>query len=302
MNRSAAGVLILGTGELGNAVLAALLPRARQRGIEVSVLVRSGSSAGAAFAQSLDTKIVEADLANRTEQELTAIFRQYDTVLSCVGFAAGPGTQLKLTRAVLLAEVRRYFPWQFGVDYDVVGHGSGQPVFDEQLDVRGLLRSQKKTQWVIVSVGMFTSFLFEPSFGIVDLERGKVHALGSWNNAVTVTTPEDIGKLTTQILLTEPQFADTIVYVAGDTVTYGRLADTVQEVLGKNIEREVWTVEHLQTECRQQPDDVLKRYRAVFAAGTGVSWPKEETFNAKHAIPVVDTREWLQSHLAAKSS
>ncbi len=25
---------------------------------------------------------------------------------------------------------RRYFPWQFGVDYDIVGRGSGQPAFD----------------------------------------------------------------------------------------------------------------------------------------------------------------------------
>ena len=58
---------------------------------------------------------------------------------------------------------------------------------------------------MIVSVGMFTSFLFEPSFGIVDLDHGEVLALGSWDNAVTVTTPEDIGKLTTEILLTEPE-------------------------------------------------------------------------------------------------
>lgn len=302
MSRSEIGILVLGTGELGNAVLTALVPQARTRGIEVTVLVRSETSVGATFARSLGARIVEADIAHRTEQELAAIFRQYDTILSCVGYAAGPGTQLKLMRAVLLAEVRRYFPWQFGVDYDVIGYGSGQPLFDEQLGIRGLLRSQHKTQWVIVSVGMFTSFLFEPSFGIVDLTRGEVHALGSWDNAVTVTTPEDIGKLTTEILLTEPEFANTIVYVAGDTISYGRLADIVQGALGKNIERKVWTVEHLQAESRQQPDDVLKRYRAVFAAGKGVSWPKEKTFNAERAIKVVDTKRWLQTHLAPRSS
>jgi len=68
-----------------------------------------------------------------------------------------------LARAVLDAGVRRYVPWQFGVDYDVIGRGSAQDLFDEQLDVRDALRSQSGTEWVIISTGMFTSFLFEPS-------------------------------------------------------------------------------------------------------------------------------------------
>ena len=62
----------------------------------------------------------------------------------------------------------RYFPWQFGVDYDVVGTGSGQQVWDEQLEVRHLLRAQKATEWVIVSTGIFTSYLFDSGFGVVD--------------------------------------------------------------------------------------------------------------------------------------
>jgi hypothetical protein len=63
-------------------------------------------------------------------------FRRFRTVVNCTGFVAGPGTQLRITRAVLAAGVNRYFPWQFGVDYDIVGRGSGQPVFDEQHGVR----------------------------------------------------------------------------------------------------------------------------------------------------------------------
>ena len=302
MSKSEKGILVLGTGELGDAVLQELVPQAQARGLTVDVLVRSRSSDGAAFARSLGLSIVEADVAHNSEDKLAIIFQKYDTVLSCVGFAAGPGTQLKLTRAVLSAGTRRYFPWQFGVDYDVLGYGSSQPVFDEQLNVRGLLRTQAKTHWVIVSVGMFTSFLFEPSFGIVNLQEARVHALGSWENAVTVTTPEDIGKLTTEILLAEPEFTDTVVYVAGDTITYGQLADTVQKALGKSVQREVWTVDELEKEVRQNPEDTLKRYRAVFAAGKGISWPKEGTYNAVHSIPVTDTEAWLKSHLASRST
>ena len=54
------------------------------------------------------------------------------------------GTQLKLAHAVLGVKggnVKRYVPWQFGVDYDIIGRGSAQELFDEQLGVRDLLRS-----------------------------------------------------------------------------------------------------------------------------------------------------------------
>ena len=81
---------------------------------------------------------------------------------NCVGFAAGPGTQRKLAHAALDSGVKRYFPWQFGVDYDAIGRGGPQDLFDEQLDVRELWRGQDRTEWVIVSTGMFNSFI-QPS-------------------------------------------------------------------------------------------------------------------------------------------
>ena len=65
----------------------------------------------------------------------------------------------------LQARIPRYFPWQFGVDFDVIGRGSPQDIFDAQLDVRELLRGQHETEWVIISTGMFMSYLFEPEFG-----------------------------------------------------------------------------------------------------------------------------------------
>lgn len=109
-----------------------------------------------------------------------------------MGFAAGSNIQIKIARAVLEACVTRFLPWQFGVDYDVIGRGSAQDLFDLQLEVRDLLRGQDRTEWVIVSTGMFTRFLFEKFFGVVDLNLPLVRALGSWETAVTVTTPEDI--------------------------------------------------------------------------------------------------------------
>ena len=129
-----------------------------------------------------------------------------------------------------------------------------------------------------------------------------VCALGSWDNAVTVTTPEDIGRLTAEIVFTEPEFADEVVHLAGDTISYRQLADIVESALRRPIAREVWTVQSLMEELSQAPGDSLRRYRAVFAGGRGMSWSKARTFNARQGIPVTDTASWLQGHLPRRSS
>lgn len=198
--------------------------------------------------------------------------------------------------------MKRYFPWQFGVDYDVIGRGSAQTLFDEQLDVRDLLRAQSGTEWVILSTGMFTSFLFERYFGVVDLEaedgRGVVRALGGWENRVTVTTPEDIGRLTARIVFEEPRFRNEVVYTAGETISYGQLADAVDEVLGRKVKREVWTVEELKASLKEEPDDAVRKYRVVFAEGKGCWWGKEMSFNQRRGLEVEDVREWMVSNLS----
>lgn len=78
------------------------------------------------------------DLAADSAEALASTFGSFHTVIGCTGFVGGAGTQRELASAVLDAGVRRYVPWKFGVDYDVIGRGSAQDLFDEQLDVRDL--------------------------------------------------------------------------------------------------------------------------------------------------------------------
>ena len=297
-------MLLLGAGQLGMAVLRELAPRARASRITVTALISPNtvhhpSKRNAEVLvelRQLGIEIIGFDLAS-DEASLAALFEKYDTVVNCSGFVAGPGTQLKLSRAVLNAGVRRYFPWQFGVDYDIVGQGSGQPVFDEQFAVRQLLRSQQNTEWVIISTGMFTSFLFEPAFDVVNLERKTIHGLGDWQTKVTVTTPEDIGWLTTEIILTEPRIANEVVYVAGDTISYGRLAEVIERVTGQIYEKEIWTLDKLRTDLAKTPDDVMTRYRAAFALGDGMWWEKSQTFNARKGYETIDVERYLKEKL-----
>lgn len=89
-------------------------------------------------------RFIPVDIAGSSVAALKDQFHGFDTIINCMGFVAGAGTQIKITRAVLEAGVKRYFPCQFGVNYDVVGKGSGQPVWDEQYDVRTLFARAKR--------------------------------------------------------------------------------------------------------------------------------------------------------------
>lgn len=299
-------ILVLGAGELGMAVLRSLAKHVSQfSSTTLTVLLRPSTLTSddpskqrdRAELQSLGIKFLPADLAADSVADLADLFRNFHTVICCAGFAIGRGIQLKLARAVLVADVRRYFPWQFGVDYDIIGRGSAQDQFDEQLDVRDLLRSQDRTEWVIISTGMFTSFLFEPSFDVVNLAKNTVRALGSWDTAVTVTTSEDIGTLTAEIIFAEPRIINRVVYTAGDTVTYAQLADIVDSVLSRKVQRVEWSVLQLKNELAKDSDDSIKKYRVVFAEGKGVSWEVDKTFNAQREIEVTDVARWTRENL-----
>ncbi|KAH7350604.1 saccharopine dehydrogenase-like oxidoreductase [Rhexocercosporidium sp. MPI-PUGE-AT-0058] len=307
-------ILVLGAGELGTSILTALSKLSPPE-TKISVLLRPST-----IKSTSPTKIGE--LAHLKNQNITflpgdisspistlaQLFSPYDLIISCLGYASGPGSQIKITQAVLEANVKRYIPWQFGADYDVIGRGCAQPVWDEQLDVRDMLRAQRGTEWIIVSTGIFMSFLFEPFFGVVDLlgqggdgtGNGEVvvRALGGWENKVSVTTPEDIGRLTAMIVLAEPKIRNEIVYVAGETVSYGRFADIVERVTGKKVKREVWSVDFLKRELAEDPENVIKRYRVIFGEGKGVSWDMERTFNRQRGIEVADVESFASGKLA----
>lgn len=306
-------ILVLGAGELGTEVLKSLAAHPSSKNTQISVLLRPSTinstdpskAADVATIQSLGVSPVPGDIVQSSPADLAQLFAPYHTVISCTGFIAGPGTQMKITQAALEGGVKRYFPWQFGVDYDVLGRGSAQDLFDEQLDVRDLLRGQSSTEWVIVSTGMFTNFLFEPSFGVVvldgeDVTNTVVRGLGGWDNKVTVTTAQDIGMLTAEIMFTEPRIANQVVYTAGETISYGRLASVVEHIAGKPVKREEWPVEWMEGELQKDPGNVMWKYRVVFGKGKGMSWNEAQTFNMQQGIQTSDVEEWARDMVNKK--
>jgi hypothetical protein len=297
-------ILVLGAGELGAAMIRGLAQHQSRGNSQISVLLRglnisskdSNKQALLSEFHSLGVNAVAGDVVDNTQPELVKLFQPYDLIIGCVGMTAGAGIQTKISRAVCEAGVKRYIPWQFGVDYDAIGRDSAQDLFSEQLDVRDILRGQQSTEWIIVSTGMFTSFLFEPLFGVVSAERTEVRSLGSWENRVTVTTPEDIGRLTAEVVFVSPPIKNEVIFTAGDTVSYAEIADIIEQTFGpvKRIEQ---TVEFLERELGKTPHDAMAKYRVVFAKETGVSWNKESSFNGKRNISAQTVQEWVTGSL-----
>lgn len=291
-------ILVLGAGELGTQVSHSLTTHPSLGTTKITLLLRpstlTSKKAELASYRASNIALLPGDITSDPESHLATLFAPFDTIISCTGMSFPPGTQLKLTRAILSAGIRRYFPWQFGVDYDTIGRASAQDLFDEQLAVRELLRGQTRVEWVIVSTGMFMSFLFEEAFGAVGLRSGKVTALGSWENKLTVTAVEDIGRVVAELAIVGVEEKG-VVFVAGDTVSMARLADVVDGLLGgRKVERSVKTVAQLEEELVESPDDVMRKYRAVFAAGVGVSWDKRNSFNAKRGMDMVLVEDWAK--------
>jgi hypothetical protein len=321
MTDPSSSILVLGAGELGLAMLRALSQLSNKSKWKITVLLRPAAAASkddprVSDIQQLGIDILSGDLVNDSEIQLVGLFRPFHTIIGCTGYANGAvGLQMKIARSVLAAEVALYIPWQFGVDYDIVGRGSAQDLFDEQLDVRDLLRSslltQDKTKWIVVSTGMFTSFLFESWFGVVDLSPSPdsdgnvvpiVRALGSWENEVTVTTPDDIASITAAIV-SEAQtdagatLLNSVVYTAGDTISYRALAEVVASVTGKQVQTQEWSLSQLKAELEEDTSDTIKKYRMVFGEGRGVAWSKDKTFNYTKQMNVTDVEKWLRHRL-----
>ena len=112
--------LVLGTGELGLAVLKALAAHPYRSTITVLLRPSTLHAAGpskTALLRTLDTlgiSTIAGDISSSSEQDLARIFSPYDTLIGCTGMSHhyAAGTQLKIARAVLAAKVRRYIPWQ----------------------------------------------------------------------------------------------------------------------------------------------------------------------------------------------
>ncbi|KAF3044307.1 hypothetical protein E8E12_006908 [Didymella heteroderae] len=304
-------ILLIGLGELGLALYSQIstLPN-----IHITLGIRS--PAKHTHLASSTTSLLELDVTSQSST-LIPLFSAFDVVISATGYGESEDRLPKLAHEILAAGRLRkekgerklwFFPWQWGVDFDVTGDVGGlMPLFGVQKQIRALLWSEAEAagvQWTVVGTGLFMSFLFEPFWGIVDrskeAERGEltVRCLRDWDHSVSVTDVQDIGRVLARILKGDVEAADTVLHIAGDTITYRELADIMERVSGRQVLREAWSVEHLRNELQGEPDDLVKKYRVAFA-GEGVYWQKERTVNYRLGMEMTDVETYARRLLSA---
>ncbi|KAJ6787509.1 hypothetical protein PWT90_02272 [Aphanocladium album] len=287
-------VLVLGAGELGLAVLQALAQHPKRRSTRLAVMLRQGTLESTDkdkvnkidHMKGLGIAFEACDVSSASIDDLAAIFGKYDVVISCTGMELPSGTQTKLAHAAVQGRI---------------GEGSSQNLFDEQLSVRRLLREQSNMEWVIVSTGLFMSFLFLADFGVVDLDRRVVRGLGSWENCITLTTPEDIGRVTADVILDPRGIKNQVVFVAGDTLSYEGVGELMDKHYGETFKKELWDLNILAQQLREDPN-VMVKYRETFAHGIGVAWGVEETINYERGIRMTDAKAYLRDVIDKDSS
>lgn len=311
-------ILVLGAGELGMAVADCLLqhPSFDPATVSLTIAIRPETLTSLSTSNTNDRvraltslrlrfrranynlEYVATDLVADSETTLSTLFQDYHCVIHAGAMTLPAGTQLKVTRAVLAAQVDEYVPWQWGVDYDVIGKDGGLGLFSEQCEVRDLLRAQSHTKWFILSCGMFMSFLFEDFWGAITRDDegyiNGVRALGGWDHLLTVTTVENIATCNAELILEDPDKRGKPVYIAGDTMRYDEFADTIEKVVDHEIKRELWTTDYLKEESLKEPDNKLLKYRVVFSEDRGLAWPKESTYNAAKGISMEGIDQYMR--------
>jgi nucleoside-diphosphate-sugar epimerase len=108
-----------------------------------------------------------------------------------------------------------------------------------------------------------------------------------------VTDVHDIGRVMGRIVARDIDGENEVLYVAGDTVSYGDLADIVGRVSGKEVEKEEWSIEYMEEEVKKDPEDGIKKYRLVFARD-GVWWDKKGTVNEELGMGMMGAEEYAR--------
>ncbi|KAF3901682.1 hypothetical protein ABW21_db0209713 [Orbilia brochopaga] len=304
-------ILIIGHGELGLEIIKSLANHPSKPAFTTfTVLARPQTVASLpqsdpekySLLDKCNVRWLPLDISSASQDDLTAAFRSFTAVIHASGMFAQPGVPTKVARAVLAAGVRFFMPWQFGVDYDAIGPDAGNGLFAEQYGIRQLLRDEDSntggTAWNIVSNGLFASFVWYEPFGIVNKREHAVTALGGWENKVTLTAAEDIGRMTADVIF--ERFAgkrgDGVVYIAGETVTYAQIADDIEEKWGQPVQRKVLDLETVREKLEKDPEDQLARYQLVFGEGVGCSWDAASTYNEEKGVKLTNFREWMDTH------
>lgn len=101
----------------------------------------------------------------------------------------------------------------------------------------------------------------------------------------------------TLLFFAEPVIENAIVYIGGDTITYGQLANIAESLSGQKFKRTLSNITEIQDDLKNDPTNFVKKYCSIFGAGRGVSWELEKTFNFQKGIEITSAEQWAKDNI-----
>jgi len=299
-------LIVGGTGGLGEHIVRGFL-QPRYRGVfRTHVLVRADAFANAAKKAVIDD-FAEAGAIIRVGDLKDAAAAKtatagMDAVLSAVNGAELVSSSLNLIQGAKESGVKRFIPSEFGFDWTAYADEKDFPtaVFKWKKSIKEAA-AKAGLEWTLIMTGGFHSYVTTPLFGY-DLKANSVRLQGSGAVRMQATSRVDIGNLVPEVLL-HPSSRNAVVRLAGDLLTLEQLAQRVEAVSGKKLERTVTSVEQMRAsqvgKAEYEFPHIVAGLCIALASGTGTLARLDQAWNRVN-VPWYRTQtvaEYLESAL-----
>ena len=301
--------LVVGFGNIGSSIVRALASADYRGRLSPALLVRSSSLQNEAKAakvrslQALGVELVHGDCDDPTA-ELAARLRGFHTVVSVVGGPSFRDAQLNLLEACKQAGVKRFIPSDWSVDTEAAGEGHAlSRLYDNKRAVTEALRvSEPALDYVRVMPGLYAELLFSP-WGGVDIANLTVTAPYSLDTRVTFTSTADIGRITAALLLSDDVHR-AVVNISSDTLTFAEIADTIERITGKAVQRRVWAASDIDAAIAAPTRSVKAEAAKFLGEGRGAWWEQSASWNNQpaHRVTTQTGTEILEALCAKQAS
>lgn len=234
--------LIVGaTGLLGKEMLIAC----KKQGNDVHALVRPATRLDSEKMKPLEAvgaTIHEGDL--KDYDSLLKACKAVDNVISVVNWQSGD--ERTLVRAVKDADVKRFIPSAFGLDFDMAAPGSCL-VFDNFSAVYKSIQAARIPYTLVHANGFFNywvSTLGDMTKLGKELPPTEVNVYGDGNVKGVFVSESDVASVTVRAL-NDPKMQDKAIQITPNTMTQNEIIDVWEKMSGRSVRKVKVTSDHV---------------------------------------------------------
>ncbi|KAF4637021.1 hypothetical protein G7Y89_g1061 [Cudoniella acicularis] len=182
-------------------------------------------------------EVIVGDATN--ENDILKAFQGINTIISAVGRNAilSQITWIQLADTSPNSTVTRFFPSEFGTDIEYGPSSATEKPHQLKLKVRATLRAAKRLEHTFLVTGPYAEAVLRP--GSFDVKAKKAALTGDGQGKISLTTKDDVGRLTVHALLHPAASKNRALRVNSFTATEAEILAEFERQTGG----EKWTVE-----------------------------------------------------------